>query len=391
MQCSNELEEIINVKNKNSQTPAGLAPEGPVKGYITECVKYSEMSLVALLNEVYEEYQDTPINKFKINQIKKLIEKGVPLDQKDAVNNTALHLAAKHGWPLEIIIKIIDGFQGSARLDKINALNNNGQTSADLAEGEIAEYILKSGGKFEMKLLDLLKEGPSEENFSKVHYVIEKGVPLNKKDADDNTALHVAANNGWPLEIIIKIIECLQDSDELDAIIDAKNKDGSTPADLATGEVKEYITDCVKYSQMDLLNLLNEEYQDTPINKFKTKLIKELIDKKNGLNEKDADGNTALHLMAKYGWPDDIIIKTLGEMSIEELQAIYTCDNNEGETVIALNEHIEDLIKDALASSSNDQMVKSSSIQFFDGGSTVIDRSSPSCDDESEYKELIGV
>ena len=201
-----------------------------------------------------------------------------------------------------------------------NALNNFGETPLDLAEGEIADFILKSGGKTSVWLRadESIHLAAEAGHIEAVKKHLASGADVNEKDKDELndgfTPLHHAAYEGH--KKLIKIIV------ESGANINATSDKRVTPLNTAVGMG---LIDCVEL----LINLganINEKDGEgwtalhLSSNSGKIELVKLLIDKGADINAQDVDGETPLN-RAENEKPISDLLRKHGGKTAEELKA----------------------------------------------------------------------
>ncbi len=201
-----------------------------------------------------------------------------------------------------------------------NALNNFGKTPLDLAEGKIADFILKSGGKTSVWLRadESIHLAAEAGHIEAVKKHLASGADVNEKDKDELndgfTPLHHAAYEGH--KKLIKIIV------ESGANINATSDKRVTPLNTAVGMG---LIDCVEL----LINLganINEKDGEgwtalhLSSNSGKIELVKLLIDKGADINAQDVDGETPLN-RAENEKPISDLLRKHGGKTGEELKA----------------------------------------------------------------------
>ncbi|KAJ6031137.1 Mg2+ transporter protein CorA-like/Zinc transport protein ZntB [Penicillium herquei] len=281
--------------------------------------------------------------------VRLLIKRGANPDAQDKFQNTALHLAASEG-SLETV-RLFVGKEESDQHNFRESVNNLGETpllvAIQVGEEEVVNFLLENGANLEAKdvngnsalhfavsypktainLLETLfaqkttKEKLLEmrNNSGETPYLIaakttdddavnrllkllKHGANLNAQDYRGNTALHLAAMDG-----LEDIAEALLDEDSAATeLLKVKNTSGETPYLIAA-----------KSGEEDVARVLLEY----------------------GANSKECDneGNTALHLAAKYGHLDFVkILKMPHGFSDEEGPAIESLKNKKEEIPLML-------------------------------------------------------
>ena len=202
----------------------------------------------------------------------------------------------------------------------VNTLNNFGETPLDLAEGEIADFILKSGGKTSVWLRadESIHLAAEAGHIEAVKKHLASGADVNGKDKDELndgfTPLHHAAYEGH--KKLIKIIV------ESGTNINATSDKRVTPLNTAVGMG---LIDCVEL----LINLganLNEKdgegWTALHLSSYsgKIEIVKLLIDKGADINAQDVDGETPLNRAENEKEIADLLRKHGGKTG-EELKA----------------------------------------------------------------------
>ena len=202
----------------------------------------------------------------------------------------------------------------------VNKLNNSRETPLDLAEGEIADFILKNGGKTSVWLRadESIHLAAEAGHIEAVKKHLASGADVNGKDKDELnngfTPLHHAAYEGHK-----KLIEIIIASG---ANINATTTKRGTPLNTAVGMG---LIDCVEL----LINLganLNEKdgegWTALHLSSYSGKIdiVKLLIDKGADINAQDFDGETPLNRAENEKEIADLLRKHGGKTG-EELKA----------------------------------------------------------------------
>ncbi|MDH5680971.1 MAG: ankyrin repeat domain-containing protein, partial [Spirochaetota bacterium] len=157
----------------------------------------------------------------KLQEVKRLIQKGADVNARDSHKDTALHSAAQ-GGKLEVVKYLLK--KGA----DVNAKNNNGTTplhfAAEYGHKNVVKWLLTSGADANAK-----NTGPETPLFLAVkkghkdiaRILLSKGAKIEEKMAYGGTALHLAAadNNHNAVTLLIS----------LGAKINAKDENGRTP------------------------------------------------------------------------------------------------------------------------------------------------------------------
>ena len=166
--------------------------------------------------------------------VKLLIEKGADVNVKNEDGKTALTLASRYGH-LEVVKYLVENGAD------VNSKENDGDTALYYAKTEEIKEVLRkaeeksaNSGKDTLnskQLVNAVLDG----NFEKVQLLLKKGVDINSKDEDGDTALMIASSEGH-LEIV-KLLLLRKGAD-----VNIKNNDGKTALDLAkTKEIKDLL------------------------------------------------------------------------------------------------------------------------------------------------------
>ena len=147
-------------------------------------------------------------------------------DKTAKASDISMHKAAEEGNILAVKQHLAAGTD-------FNALNNFGETPLDLAEGEIADFILKSGGKTSVWLRadESIHLAAEAGHIEAVKKHLASGADVNEKDKDELndgfTPLHHAAYKGY--KKLVKIII------ESGANINSTSDKQVTPLNTAVG------------------------------------------------------------------------------------------------------------------------------------------------------------
>ncbi len=299
--CVNALLEVlpvncINIKDYNDDTPLHQA------AYLghTECVRsllqFSSVDINAVNN-----YNKTPLhravdqNQWKCVQILRQFDADV--NAKDVTSFTALHIAANKGF-LDCIEELI-------KFDHIdvNAANDKKNTPLHQAAHQGHTECVKSLLQFPS--VDINSVNSS--NKTPLHRAVEQnqwkcvqilrqfGADVNIKDAVNFTALHIAANRGFPT--------CINELIQFDRIdVNAVNNDENTPLHMAA--LKGY-TECIQallQSSSININALNDHNKTalhSAVDRRYLQCVKILIAAGTNLSICSIYGTPALYVAAK--------------------------------------------------------------------------------------------
>ena len=254
--------------------------------------------------------------------VEKLLEKMSPEAinaNKDRGGDTALHKAAQYGGRTDIVEKLLEKLTPEA----INATNGARDTALHLAaqygRADIIEKLLEKMSPEAIKAIDnhgstVLHIEAERGNAALVEKLLEKMSPeaVNAEDRYGDTALHKAAQNGRE-DIVEKLLEKLLEKMSPEAI-NAKNNKGRTALDYARkSENKKVIT--LIEDKLDPNEALIKACKENDLQRVK-RVIKNGADS----STKDSHGNTALHILARYG-RIDIVEYLLEKVSPEAVNA----------------------------------------------------------------------
>ena len=260
----------VNQRDWEERTPLMWAAR---EGH-TDCVKYliqngAEMDVftAAMIGDMAEikrlveaghdvnqrdEWERTPLmwaaREGHTDCVKYLLQNGAQLDLTDHVGNTALHLAAEGGH-LEVLKRLVEAGQDVNQRDgwfKRTPL----MRAAVEGHTDCVEYLIQNGAQLNLKDYERktpLMRAAMEGRTDCVKYLLQNGAQLDLTDHVGNTALHLAAEGGH-LEVLKRLVEAGQDVNQRDGWFKR------TP--LMRAAVEGH-TDCVEYliqngAQLDL-------------------------------------------------------------------------------------------------------------------------------------------
>ncbi|UIP92768.1 ankyrin repeat domain-containing protein [Wolbachia endosymbiont of Anopheles demeilloni] len=172
-----------------------------------------------------------------LKKAERLIEQGVNVYARDKVNRTFLHWSVENGY-YEVVKSLLSN---GADVHAVAGVNQENLTSLHTVAGngyiDIVKLLLDYGADVNAKNASgrtPLQKAAENGRLEIVKYFIEeKNVDVNAKTKVDNTPLHLAVKRG--LYDIVKFL--LKNGAE----VDANNKEGFTPLDLAIIDYKDSI------------------------------------------------------------------------------------------------------------------------------------------------------
>ena len=168
----------------------------------------------------------------------------------------------------------------------MNAIDLNGMTPIDLADGEIAALLLKHGGKTgeELSIYIAAMSG----NIEAVKQHLNDGAEVNAKNSDGRTPLHLAAEGGHGEIVELLILK--------GANVNAKNDGGETPLDWATMSYPETAPLLRKHG-----GKTSEELNSIRINwEAKKRSVADLLRKHGGKTSEELKAEESIHAAAIY-------------------------------------------------------------------------------------------
>ncbi|GHM58178.1 MAG: hypothetical protein sL5_06130 [Candidatus Mesenet longicola] len=284
----------LKAKDKDGNTSLDLANQ---KGYvnIVEFLKQAQLDRELL----------TAAKNSNLDKVKDLIKDGASLEAKDWHGRTSLHHASLNG-NLDMVEYLI---KKNATLDAQNLYGSTPVHDASRnGQLKVVKYLIENKADFEVK--DKYDRTPLHDaslsgHLNIVEYLVEKGAILEIKDKYDKTPLDLANQKGY-----VNIVEFLKQAqldrglftviqdgnhDKVEDLIknganlEAKNRDGKTPEDLATQKGDIGIMKIIKQAKLD--RELFTAVQDGNLNK-----VKDLIKNGANLEARDKDGKTPLDL-----------------------------------------------------------------------------------------------
>lgn len=245
----------LNHKDENEYTPLHYAAYFGLKDIVQKLIE-AKANIDAKDNE-----GQTPLHCAAIqghNEVANvLILANAKIDAEDNIGQTPLHLAVENGQK-ELVLLLIN--KGANK----EAIDTNGLTplylAASLGNKEVVQVLLENGANKDFKN----KDGVSPLHVAAINgheevvkLLLEAKSPRNVNDKDNwgHTPLHWAANAGQ-IEVVKLLIA--QGAD-----INAVNKNGDTPSDLARQQGHNLIVahlekEALKKSQMDGKGLFNK-------------------------------------------------------------------------------------------------------------------------------------
>lgn len=270
------------------------------------------------------------ISKDAVDVVEFLIkEHGVQFNKSKKVNRDLMSICVKNGF-----LDMLDLLKKYDFLD-LNQIDSTGSTLAHMAVKEKRQDILKFLIKHhvDINILDQKSKTP-------LHYIVENkdigllacltgltNIDWDKKDADENTPLHLAAD-----KFFIDGIKLLIDQG---ADVDSTNQHGETFAHILV----KHETLMKDWSMLiDLIPKINwnntDEENATPLhyaaeNNIDAEVLYKILPYIKDLNCQNIDGNTLLHIFSEAGNLDAIKILIAAD-------ADFTLENEDGKTPLAL-------------------------------------------------------
>jgi len=247
----------------------------------------------------------TPLHYAATKEVAELlIAKGADVNTKDNVGDTPIDLAdgeiaallRKHGGKTGEELSIHQAAkkgnieavkQHLAAGTDMNAIDLNGMTPIDLADGEIAALLLKHGGKTGEELS--IHKAAMSGNIEAVKQHLNDGAEVNAKNSDGRTPLHLAAEGGHGEIVELLILK--------GANVNAKNDGGETPLDWATMSYPETAPLLRKHG-----GKTSEELNSIRINwEAKKRSVADLLRKHGGKTSEELKAEESIHAAAIYG------------------------------------------------------------------------------------------
>ena len=232
-----------------------------------------------------------------------LIAAGAALDAQDGDGNTPLHLAADGGQAAIVSLLI-------AATASLNVKNDDDKAplhlAADGGHAAIVTELIAAGaywgdaacGSEEIvnpanatpPCLNLLRQAVTRGDFSAVRALLAAGVDADARDANNNTALHLAADTGRDVMVSLLI--------QATASLNVQNNDGDTPLHLSAESGHVTVVSLLIQATANL-NVKNNAYGDTPLHAAAlmghAAIVDALIAAGAGVNEQNNDDRTPLH------------------------------------------------------------------------------------------------
>ena len=232
-----------------------------------------------------------------------LIAAGAVLDARAANGNTPLHLAADGGRAVMVSLLI-------AATASLNVKNDDDKAplhlAADGGHAAIVTELIAAGaywgdaacGSEEIvnpanatpPCLNLLHQAVTRGDFSAVRALLAAGVDADARDANNNTALHLAADTGRDVMVSLLI--------QATASLNVQNNDGDTPLHLSAESGHVTVVSLLIQATASL-NVKNNTYGDTPLHAAAynghAAIVDALIAAGAGVNEQNNDDRTPLH------------------------------------------------------------------------------------------------
>ncbi|XP_064621630.1 transient receptor potential cation channel subfamily A member 1 homolog [Lineus longissimus] len=264
------LEEIVNVKDADGQTPLH----------------------VALGNR-----------HFDVARL--CIEKGADVSIAGLGKNTALHLAAVAGDTRIVVLLLEKG----AIVDEVNDHHATAlHLAAVLDNHEICTLLLDWGANLELRnkpdALTPLLVAANAGNPKTITTLLDRDADITATDNNERNAVHLGAETNHP-GVIKVVLQCVKENYiEEDELIDSQNFEGNAPLHCAAEKGSVEAVQCLISYKADL-SMKNDDHK-TPIHlasqNGRKMVVRELIIALPSMvNMEDKHGNTALHLAALAG------------------------------------------------------------------------------------------
>ncbi|MBR5243398.1 MAG: ankyrin repeat domain-containing protein [Thermoguttaceae bacterium] len=250
-----------------------------------------------------------------------LVERGADVNAKDGNGETAVLRAVEAG-AFEIVRLLVDAGAG------LDAKNKNGETPLHFAAKtksiELVRYLVESGADVNATsyygtapLCNAAWGGAPEI----VRFLLESGADVNAKDGNGETALHIAArhNNFEAVRVLL----------ELSADVGATNSSGETALLLAARYRGNTETVRCLIELGAVGEATSEECEKaltTAADDDALEIVRLLMKLRSNVDETNANGETALHLVAKMKSAASVLLLC------DELGANVCATNNVGET-----------------------------------------------------------
>ncbi len=272
------LKELVNAGvdyqtlNKQGGNAFMFAAQG-TRGFDNSLEVYQYLQDLGLKANIVAKDGSTPLHRIALSKVKPeilqfFIDAGANVDQQDEEGNTPF-LNASFRNSLENV-KIL-----AQRSGNLNAVNHSGQSALMLAmennSPEVVEFLLETGAKVENRdnvgnsvayyWIVSFNPGKTEEFEQKLQLLQKNGVQMNGLQTEDYTLYHLAA-----LTDNMELIKRLED---FKIPVNAKNEDGMTALHLAAMKAKN--DDVMKY----LITLGADKKATTPFGETAYELAKE--------------------------------------------------------------------------------------------------------------------